>query len=102
MTEGLGKKGFVKHGVKKKTKKINLDDLNRLIETGKIKEGMVDLGKLGYNKLLGSGKIKARLQIKVDSFSKKAEEKIKEAGGEIVKSEAEKGGASGAPEGKEE
>ena len=82
--EKLGKSGFYRHGQRIKFNPINLDDLNRLIERGKIKEGKVDLKELGYNKLLGSGKISAKLQIKVDYFSKKAEEKIKAAGGEIL------------------
>lgn len=86
--EKLGKAGFTRHGQKIKINKINFDDLNKLLEKGKIKEGEIDLNALGYNKLLGSGKIKAKLKIKVDYFSKKAEEKIKAAGGEILGSEA--------------
>jgi len=82
--EKLGKSGFYRHGQKIKFNPLNLDDLNRLIEQGKIKEGKVDLKELGYNKLLGSGKISVKLQIKVNYFSKKAEEKIKAAGGEIL------------------
>jgi len=90
--EVLGKQGFIRHGQRKKIKKINLDDLKRLIEEGKVKGGeVIDLGALGYNKLLGSGKINLKLQVKVDYVSKKAEEKIKTAGGEILKSEEAKG-----------
>jgi len=84
--EKLGGSGFVHHGTKRKIKTINLEDLNRMVEKGKIKsEDIVDLGRLGYNKLLGSGQIKKKLKIQVDYFSKKAEEKIAQAGGEIVK-----------------
>ncbi|MBW2963289.1 uL15 family ribosomal protein [Candidatus Woesearchaeota archaeon] len=90
LTQGeiLGKQGFIRHGQKKKIEGINLDDLKRLIEGGKVKGGeVIDLGALGYNKLLGSGKIDLKLKVKVDHVSKKAEEKIKAAGGEILKSE---------------
>lgn len=102
--EKLGKSGFTRPGLKKDIKTINLNDLNRLLEVGKIKEGKINLGELGYNKLLGSGQIQSKFEIKVDYFSKKAEEKIKAAGGEIIKSEpeAQKKKSSIAPEGEKE
>lgn len=83
--EKLGRNDFFRHGIKRKIKTINLEDLNKLVGKGKIKsEGIIDLGDLGYNKLLGSGQIKNKLKIKVDYFSKKAEEKIAQAGGKII------------------
>ena len=44
----------------------------------------VDLEKLGFNKLLSSGKINNKYKIKVSYASKKAVEKIKNSGGEVI------------------
>jgi len=44
---------------------------------------VVDLGKLGYNKLLSGGAAKSKLRIKTQYASKNAAGKIKEAGGEV-------------------
>ena len=80
----FGKHGFKKKGVKKEVKVINIGDieenLNRFLEKG----DAIDLGGFGYNKLLGKGRIRSKLKIKVDSASSKAVEKIKKAGGEVV------------------
>ncbi len=51
-------------------------------EDGKMK---VNLKKLGYNKLLGSGKITKPIIVEVESFSKIAEEKLNKVGGRIEK-----------------
>ncbi len=45
----------------------------------------VDLGKIGVDKLLGSGRISRPITIKVEEASKKAEQKLKKAGGALVK-----------------
>jgi len=80
----LGKHGFVPRGstTKRKIKIINLDQLQNLVQKKKLTE--INLTALGYQKLLGTGNIKSKLIIKVKQFSKKAEEKIKAAGGSIV------------------
>jgi len=44
----------------------------------------VDLEKLGFNKLLSMGKVTNKYKIKVNYASKKATEKIKNNGGEVV------------------
>ena len=44
----------------------------------------VDLEKLGFNKLLGSGKVLNKYRIKVSYASKKAIEKVKGSGGEVI------------------
>ena len=88
---------FGKHGFRyprvKYIKTINVGELDDLLErllalkkagTGKRKP-VVDLQKLGYDKLLGFGVIKAQLVVKVPSYSKAAEAKINEAGGQILK-----------------
>jgi len=51
------------------------------------KEGKwtVDLTGMGVDKLLGSGRIRTSIQIRVAEASAKAEQRLKEAGGSIVK-----------------
>lgn len=79
----------------KKEKIINLKDVEKNIDNY-LKEKIaikkknkfeIDLSKLGYTKLLGSGKLNNSLIIKVKNFSKNAEKKIKEKKGEIIKIE---------------
>ena len=50
------------------------------------KQGVVelDMNKIGYEKVLGSGKLHAKIKITAKSFSANAVEKIKAAGGEAV------------------
>ncbi len=45
----------------------------------------VDLGKIGVDKLLGSGKVSKPITIKVGEASEKAVQKLKKAGGALVK-----------------
>jgi large subunit ribosomal protein L15 len=78
MAPQLGKKGFSSHH--KKTKAINVGDLAKLAT----ENGELNLRKLGYNKLLGTGRISLKLTINVENYSARAEEKIKAAGGEII------------------
>ncbi len=69
---------------------INLDfldeKLDELVDQGlaekKNKKIVVDVTKLGYNKVLGKGKITRPAVIKSPKFSQSAIEKIEEAGGE--------------------
>ncbi len=44
----------------------------------------IDLGKEGFDKLLGGGKLNYKIKIKVDSASEKAVEKVKDKGGEVI------------------
>jgi len=87
----MGSRGF--HPVRQKTTNaINVSDLilqlDRLIEEGSAKQAgkmvEVDLGKAGYQKLLGNGMISQPLRIIVGKTSERAQEKIGRAGGEIV------------------
>ncbi|MBS3159640.1 uL15 family ribosomal protein [Candidatus Woesearchaeota archaeon] len=61
------------------------DHINNLLEKKLIKKEddvyIIDLKKLGYEKLLGKGKVSIKMQIKASSFSKKAKEKIKASDG---------------------
>jgi large subunit ribosomal protein L15 len=66
---------------------LNLRDLNALLKYSKSGEdgkSVLDLGELGYEKLLGSGRVEAVFTIKVKQASKSAKDKITEAGGEVL------------------
>lgn len=76
---GKRKKGFTSH--KEKQKGINLRDINEMI--GDKEE--IDLTEHGYDKALGGGQLDKPITIKAKSFSKSAEDKIEEIGGEAVK-----------------
>ena len=91
-TSYFGKKGFVRP-VKKYVQAINLDQMHEIISlltssklARETNEGMeIDLGAAGYTKLLGRGDVKEKLIVKVPECSKQAEEKIKKAGGKVIK-----------------
>ena len=66
---------------------VNIRDLNQLLRYSKSGEDgrtVLDLGELGYEKLLGSGRVDAVVTIKVRQASKSAKDKITEAGGEVL------------------
>ena len=86
----FGGKGFKTHTKKVVVKAINLETLAKLLDEGKIKtkEKTLDLTELGYDKLLGSGKLTKPLVIKVNSASKSAVEKIEKTGGKVELPEA--------------
>ena len=66
---------------------VNLRDLNHLLrysKSGEDGKAVLDLGELGYEKLLGSGRVEAVFTIKVKQASKSAKDKITEAGGEVL------------------
>jgi len=77
---------FGKHGFTSKSavkiNAINVDKLQEMFEKGLIKD-TVDLKALGYNRLLGAGKVEAKLDIQVEKASERAIEKIKKAGGNV-------------------
>ena len=87
----FGKFGFKKKGVKIEIKAVNLSYLEEKLEyflNKKLisKEGdsyIVDMEKLGFNKLLSEGKVLNKFKIKVPYASKKAVEKVKNVGGEV-------------------
>lgn len=85
-----GKHGFkLPYEVQKHVKAINIHDLQEKIDVyvhEKLvsKEGdsfVIDLEKLGYQKLLGKGVVKLKMKISAPSFSGNAKEKIEKAGG---------------------
>jgi len=81
----FGKRGFHRP-VSQKEKTINVGELEELAtrtateEKGKI----IDLERLGYDKLLGAGKVNRAMNVEVKSCSKSAAKKIQEAGGKIL------------------
>jgi len=82
--EYFGKKGF--YSLRKKTKALNIKDLENNINELTTKENsmyLFDLKKKGYHKLLGLGEIKNKFKI-IGLCSAKAKEKIESAGGEIL------------------
>ena len=73
----FGKHGFrIPQKIKKTIKAINISDLPDAAE--------INLTELGYDKLLGDGKVAKKYKIIVSSASKKAKEKIEKAGGQIL------------------
>lgn len=85
----FGKRGFFIKAKKKRI--INLYELENKVES-LLKENLIkkendsyiiNLKELGYDKLLGFGKISKKYIINVGSFSKKAKNKIEELGGKI-------------------
>jgi len=85
-------KYFGKNGFKRKNKiplkTVNISFIERFPDRFSInketKQGIeLNLAKEGYDKLLGTGRPTRKYMIKVDYASKRAIEKIKEAGGTI-------------------
>ncbi len=84
------KKGFVSLAAEVRT--INVAELERRIErlvsakqaTLEKDLYVVDLTRLGYGKLLGSGNVKHKYKVTVKASSEGAVQKIKEAGGDVV------------------
>ena len=88
----FGKHGFVSKTPKVKIKAINISELEEHAEhyvSSKLitkEKGIyiVELKKLGFNKLLGSGQVSGKFKINAPYSSFAAVEKIKEAGGEVT------------------
>ncbi len=89
----FGPKGFSRpQGLVEEVETINILDvemkMDRFVQQGFAKkEGSVyhvDLSKAGYDKLLGGGKARYQMKIKVPSSSERAVVKVQEAGGEVI------------------
>ncbi len=73
------KKGFTSIG--RKTKKtINVGDIEGIADGN----DSINLSGLGYDKVLGSGRIEKAIKVEAAEFSKAAKEKIEKAGGQAV------------------
>lgn len=87
----IGKTGFVPINPRD-NKAINVGDLSlgldRLVEQGRVKQSgnrfEINLGDMGFTKLLGNGRITRPIKVVVASCSEKAANKISQAGGEVV------------------
>ena len=74
---------------------VNLDTLQKLVDLKKIKDkiekqDLIDNGlvqKKDLVKILGRGKLSAKLEIKVDAFSSSAKNAIEKAGGKAIEIE---------------
>ncbi len=74
---------------------VNVDSLQKLVDSKKINEGVINpvtLKEIGLVsslnkpvKLLGNGEVKAKFQIEVNAFSQSAKNKIEAAGGSVKK-----------------
>lgn len=91
----FGKHGFKKKGAVVVIKPVNLvwieKNLDSLVSKGiaKLEQGIysIDVKQLGFNKVLGCGKLAHKCRITAQSFSREAEEKISALGGQAIKSE---------------
>ncbi len=68
---------------------INLKFINSHLQEWKQQgiidaEGKLDLGALGYDKVLGTGTLSEALTIVAPAFSEKAKERIESAGGTVI------------------
>jgi len=90
----FGDKGFTSpKSLRQKISIINVGDLedlvNRIVAEGKLEKEdekvLLDLPKLGYDKLLARGTIKTPLIVKTSFCSEDAAKKIEDAGGQIFK-----------------
>ncbi len=66
---------------------INLKELEEIAlqkAPGKGRKVTLDLEKMGYDKLLGTGKISIPVSVKISAWSEAAQKKIEAAGGEIL------------------
>jgi len=90
----FGKRGFTSpQSLTRKENVINVGELEELFEklanTEMVNEKdgkpFIDLEKLGYTKLLGDGKVTKPLLVKVAAYSETAAEKLRNAGGQILR-----------------
>ena len=66
---------------------INLKELEELaFQRVAGKEEIIDLEKMGYDKLLGTGKLSLPVIVKVSACSQRARERIEAAGGKVLTS----------------
>ena len=88
---------FGKHGFVSKTPKVKINAVNisfieqhisKFISTGLVKKEnelyALELKNLGFNKLLGDGRVSLKFRIIAPYASKTAIDKVKDAGGEVI------------------
>jgi len=87
----MGKRGFVHKGPKIRDSVINLRDLedklpsllSQKLATESAGTIIIDISKMGYTKVLGSGKVRRKWKITAQKAAPDAIEKVKAAGGEL-------------------
>lgn len=89
----FGKHGFTRPAaVRKEDRAINIGDLDErleeLLQRGAARqEGekfIVDVGKLGFDKVLGGGQVTHQMDITAKKFVESAKRKLEEAGGKAI------------------
>lgn len=83
----FGTPGFHNPTTKTTKKWANVGDLDTLFaKHGKVENGknVLDLLSLGYDKLLGAGKVSNKYSVIIDAFAKNAKEKVESGGGEVI------------------
>jgi large subunit ribosomal protein L15 len=86
----FGKKGFRAHRKILQPRTLNLDEIPSIVkDVGKKGESpekkvKINVTNLGYDKVLGRGKIEKPIIVEAPSFSKTAKGKIESAGGKAV------------------
>lgn len=95
--DSIGKRGF-RNPTSKSLKTLNLSQLEDLIRRLKasderlLKKGdkyLIDLKALGYDKLLGNGKIYTPIIVSISEYSENARRKLEEIGGAITSSKVQ-------------
>jgi large subunit ribosomal protein L15 len=88
----FGKHGFTSpQSINRKESTLNIQTLTTLTATLQDGKNIINLTSLGYTKLLGTGKISKPLTVTVPTCSKLAQEKITEAGGQVITASQEHG-----------
>jgi large subunit ribosomal protein L15 len=82
--EHFGKRGF-KPPTAREIKSINLEEVDKIAKEKNLEK--INVLELGYEKVLGGGKLSKPLTIEAKFFSRQALKKIEEAGGKAVKIE---------------
>ncbi len=88
-----GVKGFKRHkSITKEIKTINVNELESMIESwinrGVCKKKgdiyLIDLEKAGYDKLLGTGRMEKKVEVRVRKATSRAIRKIEDVGGKVI------------------
>jgi large subunit ribosomal protein L15 len=98
MPEHFGKHGFTRPpSVQREVKVINVGELDErlkeLLQLGVAKKEnekfIVDVGKLGFEKVLGGGQVTHPLEVMAQEFVESAKRKLEEAGGKAISGEGD-------------
>jgi len=101
-----GKHGFIRHAADAgPTKAVSVRQVDEHAEAwlgqgSAAREGdllAVDLGKMGYDKLVGSGQVTRKLALTVPRASEGAVKKVQAAGGKVTQTEAPEPAPKAAP-----